>query len=103
MLQSAFSIIFRAITNDVIFKSFCLSFIGLELFSNTNAKFFGRFINDKRVSIGRFIINNENDSYYYFGYVKGIHAEGFGWHENAKKEIYYEGMWSNSRKDGIGI
>ena len=77
--------------------------LGLELFSNTNAKFFGRFINDKRVSIGRFIINNENDSYYYFGYVKGIHAEGFGWHENAKKEIYYEGMWSNSRKDGIGI
>ena len=77
--------------------------LGLELFQNTNAKFFGRFINDRRVSIGRFIINNENESYYYFGYVKGIHAEGFGWHENAIKEIYYEGMWSNSRKEGIGI
>ena len=77
--------------------------LGLELFTNTNAKFFGRFINDKRVSIGRFIINNEDDSYYYFGYVNGIHAEGFGWHENMKKSIYYEGMWLNSKKDGFGI
>ena len=78
--------------------------LGLELFSNSNAKFFGRFINGRRVSIGRFIIDNENDSYYYFGYIKGIHAEGgFGWYENAKKSIYYEGMWSNSKKEGFGI
>ena len=77
--------------------------LGLELFKNSHAKFFGRFINDRRASFGRFIINNENDSYYYFGAVKGIHAEGFGWHQNEKKSIYYEGMWLNSKKEGIGI
>lgn len=77
--------------------------IGLEIFSNSNAKFFGRFRNDRRIAIGRFIIRNEIDSYYYCGNVKGIHAEGFGWYENEKKSIYYIGMWSNSKKEGLGI
>jgi len=77
--------------------------LGLELFTNSNAKYFGRFINDKRTSICRFLINNEDESYYYYGYVKGIHAHGYGWHENHKKLIYYEGMWENSKKEGWGI
>ena len=77
--------------------------LGLELYSESNAKFFGRFINDKRVYLGRFIMSNDNYSYYYFGEIKGLYAYGFGWHENYKDSIYYEGMWNNSKKEGYGI
>jgi L1 cell adhesion molecule like protein len=77
--------------------------LGLELYSNSKAKYFGRFINDQRVSLGRFIINNKNYSYYYYGEIKGLYACGFGWHENYKESTYYEGMWNNSKKEGYGI
>lgn len=76
---------------------------GLEIYSNSKAKYFGRFKNDKRVSIGRFTINNNNFSYYYYGEIKDLYACGFGWHENYKESIYYEGMWKNSKKEGYGI
>ena len=76
--------------------------LGLEIFS-LNAKYFGRFINNKRVYLGRFIINNNNTSYYYYGEIKGLYAYGFGLHENYKESIYYEGMWINSKKEGYGI
>ena len=77
--------------------------LGLELFSNTKAKYFGRFINDKRVFYGKFTINNDNYSYNYSGEIKGLYAYGFGWSENIKESIYYEGMWKNSKKEGYGI
>ena len=76
---------------------------GLELFSDSKAKYFGKFINDKRVHIGKFKIDNDNYSYYYYGEVKGLYANGFGISENCKESIYYEGMWVNSKKEGYGI
>ena len=77
--------------------------LGLEKFSESNSKYFGRFINGKRMSMCRFIVNNNNDSYYYYGEVKGLYAYGFGWSENFKESVYYEGMWTNSFKEGYGI
>jgi len=77
--------------------------LGLEIYSKSKAKYFGYFKNDERVNIGHFKINNRDESHSYFGFVNGIHAEGFGWYQNKKKAIYYEGMWLNSKKEGIGI
>ena len=77
--------------------------LGLELFLDSNAKYFGLYKNNKRVSICRFKINNDNYSYYYNGEIKGIYANGFGYYENYKESIFYEGMWANSKKEGYGI
>ena len=77
--------------------------LGLELFADSQAKYFGRFINGKRVWAGQFVINNDNYSYYYYGEIKGLYAYGFGWHENIKEQVFYEGMWENSKKEGYGI
>ena len=77
--------------------------LGLEIFSDSQAKYFGRYINGKRVWACQYIINNDNYSYYYNGEIKGIYAYGYGWHENYKEQIYYEGMWKNSKKEGYGI
>ena len=77
--------------------------LGLEIFSESNAKYVGKFINDKRVFFGKYNINNEKHSYSYYGEIKGLFAYGFGWSENIKESIYYEGMWINSKKEGYGI
>ena len=77
--------------------------LGLELFSDSQAKYFGRYINGKRVWACQYYINNDNFQYYYYGEIKGIYAYGYGWHENYKEKIYYEGMWKNSKKEGYGI
>ena len=77
--------------------------LGLEIFSNSKAKYFGRFINGIRVSLGKFNISNDNYSYYYYGEIKGLYAYGFGYSENLKESTYYEGLWVNSKKEGYGI
>ena len=77
--------------------------LGLEIYPDSQAKYFGRFINGKRVWAGKFVINNDDYSYYYNGEIKGLYADGFGWHENLKEQVYYEGMWKNSKKEGYGI
>ena len=77
--------------------------LGLELFNNSNAKYFGIFTNDKRTSAGIFNINNNSKNYYYRGEVKGLYAFGFGWYEDKKENKKYEGMWENSMKNGYGI
>jgi hypothetical protein len=77
--------------------------LGLEIYPDSQAKYFGRFINGKRVWAGKFVINNDDYSYYYNGEIKGVYANGFGWHENIKEQVYYEGMWKNSKKEGYGI
>ena len=77
--------------------------IGLEIFNNVNAKYFGRFQNGKRVQYGKFTINNDSQNYFFFGEISGIYAKGFGWHRDKKKFKDYEGLWDNSMKNGIGI
>ena len=77
--------------------------IGLEIFNNVNAKYFGRFQNGKRVEYGKFKITNDFQDYFFFGEISGIYAKGFGWHRDKKKFKDYEGLWDNSMKNGIGI
>lgn len=77
--------------------------LGLEIFSDSDARYFGFYRNGKRVDCGRFIIKNDTNSYIYNGEVKGIYAEGFGRLENKKNHFLYFGMFKNSRKNGYGI
>ena len=77
--------------------------LGLEIFGDTKSKYFGIFRNGKRVDAGRFVINNDEKEYYYFGQVKGIYACGYGWFADGKNLTSYEGMWKNSMKNGYGV
>jgi len=77
--------------------------LDLDIFINSNDKYLGHFIMEKRIFIGRFIVKTDTYSYYYKGRIRGIHAEGFGYYKNIKSSIYYEGMWLNSKKEGFGI
>ena len=77
--------------------------LGLEIFENTKAKYFGIFRNGKRIDAGQFSINNDLEEYYYKGQIEGIYAFGYGWSENKKNGTYYEGKWKNSMKNGYGI
>ena len=77
--------------------------LGLEIFGDTKAKYFGIFKNGKRTDAGQFTICNEYKDYYYYGQIKGIYAWEYGWFEDRKNFTFYEGMWKNSMKNGIGI
>ena len=77
--------------------------LGLEIFNNSNAKYFGIFRNGKRINIGRFSIYNNLKEYNYEGFIQGIYAWGYGWMSDKKSLKYYEGMWENSMKSGYGI
>ena len=77
--------------------------LGLELFKETNSKYFGIFKNGKRVQAGKFSTNNENKEYFYKGYIKGIYAYGYGLFSDLRNQTSYEGMWNNSMKNGYGI
>ena len=77
--------------------------LGLELFNNSNAMYFGRFRNGKRIELGRFTISNQLKEYTYFGEIQGIYATRFGLFSDKKKFRDYEGSWENSMKNGIGI
>ena len=76
---------------------------GLELFSTSNAKYFGYFRNGRRVDVGKFNISNNTQDYIFYGEIQGIYALGFGILYNKKKSISYEGMWKNSMKNGLGV
>ena len=77
--------------------------LGLELFENSNAKYFGIFNNGKRMDAGIFNINNDLKNYVYKGQVKGIYAFGYGMLFDKKESKEYEGMWDKSMKNGFGI
>ena len=77
--------------------------LGLEVFSDSDAKYFGYFLNGKRVYLGNFIINNSINSYSYKGEINGLFADGFGINENKNNSTYYEGYWKKSKKNGYGI
>lgn len=76
---------------------------GLEIFSDSEARYFGRYRNGRRVDYGRFIINNETKSYIFNGEVNGVYAEGYGYLEDKIKHSKYYGMFRDSRKDGYGV
>ena len=76
--------------------------LGLEIFEQTNSKYFGIFLNNKRVQAGRFKIKNDFKDYFYNGQVMGIYAFGFGWFKDKKNHSSYIGYWKNSMKDGYG-
>lgn len=77
--------------------------LGLEIFSDSNAKYFGSFLYGKRVYYARFIIKNDFKSYSYKGEIKGIYADGYGLLDNKSAHTKYEGMWKGSKKNGYGI
>ena len=77
--------------------------LGLELFNNSKAKYFGIFNNGKRQDIGIFSINNNSQEYKYYGQIQGIYAKGYGWYIDKKALKKYEGLWDNSMKNGYGI
>ena len=77
--------------------------LGLELFTDSNAKYFGIFNNGKRKDAGIFNINNSLKNYTYKGQVNGIYAFGYGWFFDKKESKEYEGMWDKSMKNGYGI
>ena len=77
--------------------------LGLEIFNNTNSKYFGIFKKGKRIEVGQFATNNDFKEYYYNGQVKGIYATGYGLFKDSRNNIYYEGMWKNSMRNGYGI
>ena len=77
--------------------------LGLEIFTDTNSKYFGIFRNGQRIDAGRFATNNDFKEYYYNGQIKGIYAWGYGWFIDSRNLTSYEGMWKNSMKNGYGI
>ena len=77
--------------------------LGLELFNNSKAKYFGIFNNGERINAGVFDINNDLKNYTYKGQIKGIYASGYGWFVDRKELKEYEGMWDRSMKNGFGI
>lgn len=76
---------------------------GLEIFSDSNARYFGIYRNGKRVDLGRFVIKNDNNCYIYNGEIKGVYAEGFGKLYDKKNQLKYTGMWKHSRREGYGV
>ena len=77
--------------------------LGLEIFTNSNALYFGFFRNGKRADLGKFKISNQIVQSTYGGEVQGIYAKGFGVFSDKKKFKDYEGFWENSMKSGYGI
>ena len=77
--------------------------LGLEIFNNVNAKYFGIFRNGKRIAMGKYTISNNFCEYTYTGCVQGIYALGYGIFNDKKKFKNYEGEWENSMKKGYGI
>ena len=77
--------------------------LGLEIFNNSKAKYFGIFKDGKRKDFGVFTINNNSKNYLYYGYILGLYAYGFGCYKDKKDSKEYEGMWFNSMKNGLGI
>ena len=76
---------------------------GLEIFNNLNAKYFGKFRNNKRVNYGKYTMSNNSKDYFFFGEIEGIYANGFGWYTDKIKSKNYTGTWKNSMKSGYGI
>ena len=76
---------------------------GLEIYSDINARYFGKFINGKKHGLCRFSIYNQENSYFYFGEVSNNNIKGFGYYENSKNGTKYEGDWENSMRSGYGI
>ena len=77
--------------------------LGLEIFKNSNAYFFGQFNNNIRNGFCNYKINNKNQNYIFQGEVNGINATGYGIYINKETNIKYEGEFNNSMKNGIGI
>ena len=77
--------------------------LGLDIFKNLNAYFFGQFNNNIRNGFCKYKISNENQNYVFQGEVYGIHAKGYGIYINKETNIKYEGEFNNSLKNGIGI
>ena len=76
---------------------------GLEIYSDINARYFGKFKNGKKNGLCRFSIYNQENSYFYFGEVSNNNIKGFGYYENSKNGTKYEGDWENSMRSGYGI
>ena len=77
--------------------------LGLEIFEDSNAYFFGNFKDDKRYGFCKFLIDNMTHNYKYLGEVNDIYAEGYGLFRNYETNTKYEGEWSKSMRNGIGI
>ena len=77
--------------------------LGLELFNNSKAKYFGIFSDGRRINSGMFCIKNKEKEYKYYGNIFGIYAWGYGWVKDKKEKKLYEGMWEKSMKNGYGI
>ena len=76
---------------------------GLEIYRDINARFFGYFKNGKKTGFCRFSIYNIENSFYYFGESLNNKISGYGYYENNKKGVKYEGQWKNSTRNGYGI
>ena len=77
--------------------------LGLELFKNTNVKYFGIFMYGRRRYHGIFKINNNLNNYCYYWEIQGIYAYGYGRLIDKKENKKYEGMWVKSIKNGYSI
>ena len=76
---------------------------GFEIFQDSNAYYFGKFSNNKRIDYCKFSITNKLNSYKYVGEIKSYFAEGYGIYTNNETDIQYEGEWKHSQKNGYGI
>lgn len=77
--------------------------IGLEIYSEINARFLGFFKNGKKSGFCRFSTYNLETNFYYFGEALNNKINGYGYYENNKKGTKYEGEWKNSMRNGYGI
>jgi hypothetical protein len=73
---------------------------GIQIFPNTNSKYIGYFMNDKRVNYCKF--EDKSKLYSYLGETNNNFTGHYGIYFNYKIGINYEGEWKNNRKDGIG-
>ena len=76
---------------------------GLEIYPDINARFFGYFKNGEKTGFCRFSIYNIENSFYFFGQALNNKISGYGYYENNKKGVKYEGQWKNSTRNGYGI
>ena len=76
---------------------------GLENYKEINARFLGFFKYGKKTGFCRFSTYNKETSFFYFGEVLNNKICGYGYYENSKKGMKYEGEWKNSMRNGYGI
>ena len=74
---------------------------GIQYFNQSNSKYIGNFLNDKRINNCKF--EDKSKGYTYTGETNLNFTGKYGIYINYNTGITYEGEWKNNRKEGYGV